>query len=247
MDIASKSDDPVVLITGASRGLGRAMCELFAASGYRVAVVDVNAPEEPLGAPHRFYEHDLTDHAGTALLPSRIVNDLGRLDVLVNNAGYRQVVRLQDHSTEAWQRAIDINLTAPFVLIRESIPYLAMRPGSIVNIASVAAGLSFNDRAAYNASKAGVLGLTRAVARELGPTGIRCNAVSPGVIRTSMSEENLRREGIAELVADSTPLGGPGEPADIARAVLYLASDDAKFMTGSDVVVDGGWAAGKGF
>ena len=174
---------------------------------------------------------------------------LGRLDVLINCAGVREIVPVLELSLEEWNRVMSVNVTGTFLCSQAfgRAMVAAKRKGAIVNIASTLGVTATPSRAAYTASKHAVVGLTREMSMELGEHGIRVNAVGPGVIRTPLTERYFQDAAQAERIKDIHALGRWGEPDEIAKAILFLASDDASFCTGTTLMVDGGWTAGRKF
>jgi len=237
----------VAIVTGAARGLGRLIAETLAASGGTVACVDVNAEllaqtAQGIGAAGGAAEAfpcDVTDSQRVNQVVKEVVQKWGRLDILVNNAGITRdtpVVRMQD---DQWDAVLAINLRGTFLFTRAAArPMMKGRRGRIINMASVSGMMGNPGQANYSASKAGVIGLTRTVARELAGRKITVNAVAPGFIATEMTA--ALGEEILEEVKKRTPLGRLGEPRDVADAVLFLASEAAGFITGHVLTVDGG-------
>jgi len=237
----------VALVTGAARGLGRAIAETLAAAGAKVACVDVNAQTlsetvaaiQGAGGVARALACDVTDSQRVNEVVDEVVKAWEGLHILVNNAGITRdniVLRMKD---DQWDAVIQVNLRGTFLFTRAAAkPMLKAHGGRIVNIASVAGLVGNPGQANYSASKAGVIGLTRTVARELAGRNITVNAVAPGFIATEMTA-GLGEEVLAE-VKRRTPLGRLGEAQDIADAVLFLASDAAGFITGHVLTVDGG-------
>ena len=232
----------VVLVSGASSGIGHACAMRFVSEGARVfAVQRGEVPDlESITA-------DLADKQAPARIIKWIIEKAGRLDVLVNNAGIMKEGAVDEMSLDAWQRTLDVNLTAPFLMIKHALPHLRAAGGSIVNMGSIE-GLGANPRhPAYCASKAGLHGLTRAVAIDHGPDGVRCNAVAPGWIDTPLNADFVasmaHRPGFSERLNQLHPIGRTGSPEEIAALVTWLASDDAAFVTGQVYVADGGRTA----
>lgn len=239
--------DQVAIVTGAGRGLGQAIARDFAASGAKVACVDVNegllAETVELinaaGGVAAGFPCDVTNSQRVTEVVGEVVGKWGRLDILVNNAGVTRdnvVLRMKD---EEWDLVLGINLRGTFLFTRAAAkPMIKGKRGRIINIASVSGMMGNPGQANYSASKAGVIGLTRTVSRELSKRNITVNAVAPGFIATDMAAK-LDEEVIEQIKAE-TPLGRLGSPQDVADAVLFLASDAASFITGHVLVVDGG-------
>ncbi|GAB3627885.1 3-oxoacyl-(acyl-carrier-protein) reductase [Pandoraea terrae] len=237
----------VALVTGAGQGMGRAIARLFAQEGAAVVALDLNlaAAEETLaGTPGdgSFARSvNVADSAAVKAVFAEAVAKLGRVDVVVNNAGIGSVDALADTPDENWARVIGVNLTGTFYCLREAVRTMQAlgTKGNIVNLASTAA-LNGEGPSHYCASKAGVMGLTRSAARELAATGIRVNTVVPGPTNTPMMQ------GIPDewndAIVKAVPMGRMGEPDEVARVALFLASDDASFITGQNIAVNGGMA-----
>lgn len=172
----------------------------------------------------------------------------GRLDILVNSAGIREIRSAVDIDPEEWMRVVAVNLHGPFLCSREAARrMIPQKSGTIINISSVAARFGMPSRPAYNASKHGVVGLTRNMAKDLGPHGIRVNTVAPGLIRTALTERYFSDEAFVEGLRHVVPLDVEGQPQDVADAVLFLASPFSRFINGIVLPVDGGWSAEKGY
>ncbi|MBN8944781.1 MAG: glucose 1-dehydrogenase [Rhizobiales bacterium] len=241
----------VVLITGATGGIGRALCRQFAQAGDRVVAVDLDpvavaALAAELGPAHRGFACDVASEAAVARLIADVGADLGRLDVVVNNAAIGPTMTPTSAMTmAAIRQTLAVNLSGPFLVAREAARFMAPRGGGvIVNTASLAGIVPNPKRNAYAASKAGVISLTRALANEWAGSGIRVCAVAPGYVRTPMVAD-LERDGLADLmsVRRRIPMGRIGRPDEIASAIGFLASDRARYITGTTLVVDGGWQA----
>ena len=236
------------VISGAAsrRGIGLATAKLFAAHGARVAILDIDAAAAAtaaaeLGAGHVGIGCDVADKASCDAAAAAVLAAFGHVDILINNAGVTQPVKIMEIDEASWDRILDINTKGVLFLSQAFIPHMRERKkGSIACMSSVSAqrGGGIFGGSNYSAAKAGVLGLAKAMARELGPDGIRVNCVTPGVIRTPMNAE-LSDDDLAAL-ADETPLGRIGEPEECAEAILFLASEKASFITGQVLGVSGG-------
>jgi NAD(P)-dependent dehydrogenase (short-subunit alcohol dehydrogenase family) len=233
------------LVTGAARGIGRRVAEVLAAEGYRLVLVDLQQP--PDGPEGEWVVLDVSSEAAVAAAAERV----GPVDVLVNNAGISLIARAEETTLEQWRRVLEVNLTGPFLLSRAfGRAMLERGEGSIVNVASVAGLLGVAQRAAYNASKHGLIGLTRTLAAEWGGRGVRANAVCPGWVKTEMDAEDQAAGGgyTDEDIESHVPMGRFATPDDVAQAVAFLA-DPARsgFVNGATLSVDGGWAADGGW
>lgn len=236
------------LVTGASRGIGRAIALRLAEDGANVAVIYAGSADKAeavvneitaLGVNAKTYQCNVADSAAVNETVKAVTNDLGKIDILVNNAGITRdglMLRMKDEDFDA---VLDTNLKGAFNMIRACYSgFIRKKSGRIINISSVSGIMGNAGQANYSASKAGVIGLTKSVARELASRGITCNAVAPGFIQTDMTE-NL---GDNNPLLNSIPLGRMGKPEDIAAAVAFLASDSAAYITGEVLKVDGGLA-----
>jgi meso-butanediol dehydrogenase/(S,S)-butanediol dehydrogenase/diacetyl reductase len=247
--------DQGVLVTGGASGIGEKVACAFGREGAVVAIGDrdakgaervAEAVRKEGGRAHAF-ELDVTDQKAVAAFVTRAGDRLGRLDVLVNSAGVREIASVLELSLEEWNRVIGINLTGTF-LCSQAFARAVIAKGNkaaIVNLASTLGVVAAPDRPAYTASKHAVVGLTKEMGMEFGERGIRVNAVGPGVIRTPLTERYFQDAEQAQRIRDLHSLARWGEPDEIAKAILFLASDDASFCTGTTLIVDGGWTAGK--
>ncbi len=243
----------VALISGGARGMGATEARLFAAEGAKVVIGDVLEAEGRLteadikgaGGEAVFVRLDVTNEADWQHAVATAVDRFGKLDILVNNAGVSGHGKVEEVSLEEWNRVMDINSTGVFLGTKTAIP--AMRQaggGSIINISSQL-GLVGTDNSSpqYQASKGSVRLLTKATAIQYASEGIRVNSVHPGPVETPMTEARRADPAVRELMLSRIPIGRYGQPEDIAYGVLYLASDEAGYITGSELVIDGGWTA----
>ncbi len=234
-----------VLVSGGARGIGRAIVEYFVARGDAVAFIyrqndeAARAVSEQTGA--QAIRADLSDAAQAARAAAKAEELLGGVDILINNAGVASIGLFTDVSDADWRRITDTNLSAAFYLARAVAPgMISQKWGRIVNIGSMWGKIGASCEVAYSASKAGLRGLTMALAKELGPSGITVNCVEPGVIETEMNA--VLDEATKAALCDETPLCRMGQPSEVAAAVGFLASDEAGFITGQMLGVDGGFA-----
>jgi NAD(P)-dependent dehydrogenase (short-subunit alcohol dehydrogenase family) len=234
----------VAIITGAAQGIGRRTAELFAASGYALALFDLKPCPSISDTQTLAFKGDLSDESFVAEAVAAAHQRFGSVDVLVNNAGISSIAPAETISTEAFRRVLEVNLIAPFIISRiVGAIMLQQRQGSIINIASIAGLTGIADRSAYNASKHGLIGLTRTLAAEWGGRGVRVNAVCPGWVKTEMDHADQARGTYTDAdITDRIPMARFATPDDIARAVLFLAdSIQSPFINGHALTVDGGW------
>ena len=245
------------LVTGAGTGLGRASALLLAKEGARVAVTDINESTvretsemiRDAGGESLHLHQDVAELEHWQRVMRALEEKFGRLDILVNNAGIAIARNIETTTPEEWRRTMAINLDGVFYGCQQAIPLMKRTGGSIINLSSIDGIIGESELAAYCASKGGVRTLSKAVAVHCGEQryGIRCNSIHPGYVWTPQTENYLRDLGQLESEREKTlarhPIGYLGEPDDIAYMVLYLASDESKFVTGAEMVVDGGYLA----
>jgi NAD(P)-dependent dehydrogenase (short-subunit alcohol dehydrogenase family) len=241
--------DKTAVISGAAsaRGIGRATAKLFAEQGARVAVLDLDEAgatqaAKELGADHIGIGCDVADLTSCRRAAEQAIAAFGKIDILINNAGITQPLKLMEIGPENWQLVVDVNLTGVFYLSQAFIPHMRTRKqGSIACMSSVSAqrGGGIFGGPHYSAAKAGVLGLAKAMARELGPDGIRVNSVTPGLIQTDITGDKLTPDMKAEILK-GIPLNRLGDARDVANIYLFLASDLSAYVTGAVIDVNGG-------
>jgi NAD(P)-dependent dehydrogenase (short-subunit alcohol dehydrogenase family) len=242
----------VAVVTGAAQGIGRSVAETLGAEGYALALIDLREPAETLaslrtrGADALGIACDVSADADVTAAVEQVRERFGRVDVLVNNAGISCIAPAEDTSPEQWRRVLEVNLTGPFLLCQAfGRMMLEAGAGSIVNVASIAGLRAVADRAAYNSSKHGLVGLTRTLAAEWGGRGVRVSAVCPGWVKTGMDVADQEAAGYVDTdITEQAPMGRFAAPDDVAAAVAFLA-DPARsgFVNGVALPVDGGWTA----
>lgn len=242
----------VAIVTGAAQGIGRRTAEVLGEAGYTVLLLDMQSCEATLSAVRAAGSEaealigDITDEAFVAQVVGLVRERWGRVDVLVNNAGISYIAPAESTEASAFRRVLEVNLIAPFVLSRTfGSMMLTQGEGSIVNVASIAGLVGVSDRSIYNASKHGLVGLTRTLAGEWGGRGVRVNAVCPGWVKTEMDVADQVGGGyVDEDIMGRVPMGRFASPDDIARAIRFLADPaQSGFVNGHTLVVDGGWTA----
>jgi NAD(P)-dependent dehydrogenase (short-subunit alcohol dehydrogenase family) len=240
------------VVTGASKGLGKAIAIALAGEGARVALVardpdSLNAAVAEIraaGGSGIPFAADLTDEAQVRGIENGIVAEFGKVNILVNNAGINLRKPVQEFTLAEWRRVMDTNVTAAFLMCRSFIPQMTGAGyGRIVNMASTMAHVSLPHRAAYSASKAALLGMTRAMALELAGERITCNTISPGPFATEMNRSLIESGEANALLVANTPLGRWGRVEEVGQLAVYLCSEEAGFITGADILIDGGWCA----
>ncbi len=230
----------VAIVTGGAQSIGAAIADGLAAAGATVVVGDLQPSEV-----HECLPLDVADEASVEACVGTVAANHGRIDIVVNNAGIMFETPLSEQDRSSWDRMLAINLTGPMLMSKHTAPHLAVNGvGSIVNLGSIEGDRNNPHHAAYAATKSGVHGLTRATAIDLGPSGVRCNAVAPGWIDTPLNANYVdthpdRAEVISEL-AKLHPIGRVGAPSDVADVVVWLASDESRFVTGQVITIDGG-------
>lgn len=249
----NRLDGKVALITGASRGQGEAEARLFASEGARVVLADVldeagRKVAESIGASAMYLHHDVTSEDSWKSVVGAAVSKWGKLDVLVNNAGILHVAMIADMELADYLRVVGVNQVGCFLGMKHAIPAMARAGGgSIVNISSTAGLEGQPGIAAYVSTKWAIRGMTKSAAVECGPLGIRVNSIHPGGVNTDMGKgETKGFEDIdTQAVYRKLPLARIGEPIEVARVALFLASDEASYCTGGEYAVDGGWMTGR--
>lgn len=253
----NRLENKVAIITGGALGLGKACAELFAKEGAKVVVTDVKEKEgkevvkgiKENGGDALFIKHDVSQEEAWDEVIKKTLNTFEKLDILVNNAGVGVGGSVEETSMDEWRWLMSINLDGVFIGTREAVKAMKDHGGSIINLSSIEGLVGDPNLAAYNSSKGGVRLLTKSAALHCAKSGykIRVNSIHPGYIWTPMVENYLKEQGDLEAgrkaLNDMHPVGHVGEPNDIAYGALYLASDESKFVTGSELVIDGGYTA----
>lgn len=239
-------DEKIAIVTGGSTGIGRAIAEKYQA--YDAGVVIANRTEETgkatadeLGCD--FEQCDVADYQQVEALVERTVDECGRLDVMVNNAGIGRAGTVEETSLDDWRDVLRINLDGVMHGSRAALPHLKARDGCIVNVASIYGLVGGPGAAAYSAAKGGVVNLTREMAVDYASEGVRVNSLCPGFVETPMTDDFLEQEQFYEFVRGETPMGRVAQPEEIAGIAMLLASDEASYITGTNIPVDGGWTA----
>ncbi len=240
------------VITGASKGLGKAMAQALAAEGARVALVSrdlallrtVAAEIQAAGGEAEAFQADVTNEDQVRALEAQIVERFGKVHILINNAGINVRKPVTEFALEEWRRVMDTNVTAAFLMCRSMIPHMTGQGyGRILNMTSIMSWVSLPGRAAYAASKSALIGITRTLALELAAEAITANGISPGPFATEMNRPLIENPEMNAQFLASIPLGRWGKVEEIGQLAVYLCSEAAGFITGTDIVIDGGWLA----
>jgi len=240
----------VAIVTGASRGLGRGMAIGLARAGANVVVTDILDTKETvdevkkLGREALGIKVNVTKKSDVEAMVQQTLEKFGMVDILVNNAGILRIEPTEDMKEEDWDKVLAINLKGQFLCAQEVGKHMIkQKSGKIINMSSIAGKFGNPQSAAYNASKAGVILLTKTLAIDWGKHNIQVNAICPGAFYTPMTEESFKDENLVQMIKTSVPLGRYGEPEDLVGTVIYLASEASNYVTGHALVVDGGWTA----
>jgi NAD(P)-dependent dehydrogenase (short-subunit alcohol dehydrogenase family) len=247
-----KLEGKTALITGASKGLGRAMALALAEAGASLALVSRNlellnetaSAVRRLGAEAAVFTADVTDEAQVLRLEKAVAGQFGKVQILINNAGMNLRKPVTDFTLAEWRQVMDTNLTGVFLMCRSFIPQMRGQGyGRILNLTSIMSHVALPGRTAYAASKAGLLGFTRALALDLAPEKITVNGISPGPVATEMNAPLIQDPELNQQFISKIPLGRRGKVEEVGHLAVYLCSEDAGFITGTDILIDGGWTA----
>ncbi len=242
----------VAVITGASKGLGRAMALALGAAGARLALVSRDRQQlkataeaaHALGAEAKIFQTDVTKEEEVRRLEKEVIDGFGHVQILINNAGINIRKPVIDFTLAEWRAVLDTNLTGAFLACRSFVPHMKGQGyGRILNLTSIMSHVALPGRSAYAASKSGLLGFTRALALELAPEQITVNGISPGPIATEMNTPIIQNPEANQQFISRIPLGRWGKVEEVGQLALYLCSEEAGFITGADILIDGGWTA----
>ncbi|ELZ28496.1 glucose 1-dehydrogenase [Halogeometricum pallidum JCM 14848] len=239
-------DDTVAIVTGGSTGIGKAIAEKYLEHGADVVVSNRTEESgretaEELGC--EYVQCDVSEYDQVETLIEATVEEFGRLDTIVNNAGIGHAASLEEMSIEDWQRVLRVNLDGVMYGSRAALPHLKETEGSIVNVASIYGLVAGPGAPAYSAAKGGVVNLTREIAVDYASANVRANCICPGFVETPMTDDYLEQDQFYEFVRGETPLGRVAQPEEISGIAAFLASEEASYITGANIPVDGGWTA----
>ena len=247
-----KLDGKVALITGASKGLGKAMALALGGAGAKLALASRNLEQlkkvasaiRAVGVEAEAFQADVTDEQQVLELEKAVIKKFGKVQILINNAGINIRKPVADFTLEEWRRVMDTNLTSVFMMCRAFVPQMKGQGyGRILNLTSIMSHVAIAGRTAYCASKTGLLGFTRALALELAPEKITVNGISPGPFATEMNTQLMQNPELNQQFISKIPLGRWGKVEEVGQLAVYLCSEDAGFVTGTDFLIDGGWTA----
>jgi NAD(P)-dependent dehydrogenase (short-subunit alcohol dehydrogenase family) len=247
----SRLANKVAIVTGSASGIGLGIAQLFTKEGAKVVFSDINSKSGKAAADAAaskdgnaiFVECDISNAESVKNLVVKTLESFGTVDILINNAGILYQKPISETTDEEWNTVINTNLKGPFLLTREVLQVFEKHgKGKIVNIASIAGIIGYENLSAYCASKGGIIAMTRSLALEFAPKKINVNCICPGAIKTGMTKVIEENEAMLKQTLTSIPAGRMGNPIDIANAALYLASDESEYVTGASIVVDGGWS-----
>lgn len=246
-------ENKVAIVTGGAKGIGRAAAAALAEEGAQVAVTDLDAEAgqktveaiRENGGDTAFFEHDVASEADWEQVVADVQQTFGTPDILVNNAGLYHITPIEEETVDDWRQLMDVNVTGVFLGMKHCTPLMREQgQGSVINLSSVAGLVGLSGHACYGASKGAVRTMTKDAAIELAEAGVRANSIHPAYIDTQMADYGAEAQGASKEELDAMhPIGHMGEPEDVAYAVLYLASEESKFVTGTELVLDGGFTA----
>ncbi len=249
-----KLKNRVAIVTGGGKGIGREICIGLSKEGAKIVIADLDKENSSkvindiknVGSDAIAVETDISNESSVDTLILETTKKFGKIDILINNAGVRQVKKLADHNLKDWNDMLSVNLTGPYICSKAAIPEMKkVGKGKIINFGSIASFMGRPDRVGYVAAKSGVLGLTRALAIDLKGTNINVNTICPGLISTPFNQKYAEDPSLGDKWGKETIVGRWGLPSDIVGAAIFLSSDDSDFINGSEIKIDGGWLAAK--